>query len=65
MILRGILERSLGGFICIRGYAKLSELATLSKSVSRRADSRQQSAAHTQDRKQSKKNLTRKHPSEG
>jgi len=31
MILRGILERSLGGFICIRGYAKLSELAKLSK----------------------------------
>ncbi|MCK9397016.1 MAG: hypothetical protein M0Q44_15670 [Methylobacter sp.] len=31
MILRGILERSLGGFICIRGYAKLSELAKLSR----------------------------------
>jgi hypothetical protein len=23
MILRGILERSLGGFVCIRGYAAL------------------------------------------
>ena len=31
LILRGILERSLGGFICIRGYAKLSELAKLSR----------------------------------
>jgi len=29
MILRGLLERSLGGFICIRGYAKLSDLAKL------------------------------------
>lgn len=31
MILRGLLERSLGGFICIRGYAKLSDLAEISK----------------------------------
>jgi nucleoside 2-deoxyribosyltransferase len=34
MILRGLLERSLGGFICIRGYAKLSDLAKLSQSNS-------------------------------
>lgn len=31
MILRGLLERSLGGFICIRGFAKLSDLAKVSK----------------------------------
>lgn len=31
MILRGLLERSLGGFTCIRGYAKLSDLAKLSQ----------------------------------
>lgn len=31
MILRGLLERSLGGFICIRGYAKLGDLAEISK----------------------------------
>lgn len=30
MILRGLLERSLGGFICIRGFAKLSDLAKIS-----------------------------------
>lgn len=32
MILRGLLERSLGGFTCIRGFAKLSDLAKLSQS---------------------------------
>lgn len=32
MILRGLLERSLGGFTCIRGFAKLSDLAKISKS---------------------------------
>jgi hypothetical protein len=32
MILRGLLERSLGGFTCIRGFAKLSDLAKLSLS---------------------------------
>lgn len=31
MILRGLLERSLGGFVCVRGYAKLSDLAKISK----------------------------------
>ncbi|MEM5548672.1 hypothetical protein [Pseudoalteromonas fuliginea] len=31
MILRGILERSLGGFICLRGFAPLNELAQISK----------------------------------
>jgi len=31
MIFRGLLERSLGGFTCIRGYAKLSDLAKVSK----------------------------------
>ena len=30
MIIRGLLERSLGGFICIRGFAKLSDLAKIS-----------------------------------
>ena len=38
MILRGLLERSLGGFICIRGYAKLSDLAKLSQSNSYQRD---------------------------
>lgn len=32
MTLRGLLERSLGGFTCIRGFAKLSDLAKISKS---------------------------------
>jgi nucleoside 2-deoxyribosyltransferase len=30
MILRGLLERSLGGFVCIRGFARLSDLAKIS-----------------------------------
>lgn len=32
MIIRGILERSLGGFICVRGYAPLNMLSKISKS---------------------------------
>ena len=31
MILRGLLDRSLGNFICIRGFAKMDDLATISK----------------------------------
>ena len=31
MIIRGILEYSLGGQLCIRGFAPLGELARLSK----------------------------------
>ena len=30
MILRGLMEQSLGGFVCIRGYAPLGELARVS-----------------------------------
>jgi len=30
MILRGLLDRSLGGFVCIRGYAPMGELARVS-----------------------------------
>lgn len=30
MILRGLMDRSLGGFVCIRGYAPLGELARVS-----------------------------------
>lgn len=30
MILRGLLDRSLGGFVCIRGYASLGELSRAS-----------------------------------
>ena len=31
MILTGILERSLGNFTCLRGYASLKELAKISE----------------------------------
>ena len=31
MILRGVLDRSLGNMVCIRGFAKLSDLAQVSK----------------------------------
>lgn len=30
MILRGLMDQSLGGFVCIRGYASLGELARIS-----------------------------------
>ena len=31
MILRGILDRSLGNMVCIRGFAKMGDLAQVSK----------------------------------
>lgn len=32
MMLRGVVERALGGFICIRGYARIGDLVVLSSS---------------------------------